>query len=68
MQFKPQTSISSNITTGSISSVNGSISTTQIVGDKSLNNTATFNVKLKTALRPERGKISISSSRRIATI
>lgn len=33
-----------NITTGKITSVNGSIVKTQIVGDKGFNNTATFNI------------------------
>jgi hypothetical protein len=32
------------ITTGKITSVNGSIVKTQIVGDKGFNNTATFNI------------------------
>ncbi len=44
--FLPYTYVSANIITGRTKSINGQITTTKVVGDKNLENTATFNIQL----------------------
>lgn len=67
-KINPQTAVSISMTSGVNVTLDGLPNFTQTVGASGPKNIATFKVQLKTALRPEGGKILITSPNRISSI